>query len=150
MSSAFSLDNQVDLKSDKLPKVESLPDGNYSGWITSAGIKKLELTEGPRTIFEIVLKVNGTPHQLTYWLTSDGNMRRCLTSMKRIGFDVMQWGPNYGRPYTQELSTAGEQMIGCTLHFKKGTSGDYATIGLESLDESTKGQEPVSDADLPF
>ena len=158
MSSAFSLDTQVDLKTSLPTRVEELPEGSYSGQITKAGIKNIETKNGPATLFEISIAINDATmkgmrviYTITYWLTSEPNLRRCLTGLKRLGFECDQWGPAHGRPYTVELEAAAEKMAGCILQFKRGTSSNgYATIGLESLDESNKGQDPVSDADLPF
>lgn len=151
MSSAFSLDTQVDLKTSLPKRVEELPEGSYSGQITKAGIKNIEAKTGPATLFEMTININGSLHNITYWLTSEPNLRRCLTGLKRIGFNCDEWGPAHGRPYTVELDAAGEKLTGSTLTFKRGTSNNgYATIAIESLDESTKGTEPVSDADLPF
>jgi|688.fasta_scaffold12540_21 hypothetical protein len=147
---SFSLATQVDLKGGLPARVEELPEGQHAGLVTKTQVKTIETKNGPATLFELVLKVSDQLYSLTYWLTSEANLKRCLTSLKRIGFDCDSWGPNFGRPYTDELEDAGKKMTGCLLSFKRGSSNQgYATIGLEGLDESEK-PAPVSDADLPF
>lgn len=167
---SFSLATQVDLKGGLPARVEELPEGQHAGLVTKTQVKTIETKNGPATLFEVELLVipfdnqfleqrktedknylvGAKKHILTYWLTSEANLKRCLTSLKRIGFDCDSWGPNFGRPYTDELEDAGKKMTGCLLSFKRGSSNQgYATIGLEGLDESEK-PAPVSDADLPF
>lgn len=155
--STFSLDTQVDLKTSLPTRAEELPEGSYAGKVVRAGIKNIETKNGPATIFELAMNVNGRIYSITYWLTSEPNLRRCLTNLKRIGFECDQWGPAHGRPYTNELEGAAQGMVGSVLSFKRGTSQTgYATITLESLesldeaDETPSGSPTASEADLPF
>lgn len=148
----WTLDQQIDLKTKLPTKAEDLPEGTHAGQVVKAGIRNIETKNGPATIFEITMDVNGNMHSITYWLTSEPNLRRCLTGLKRLGFEVDQWGPAHGRPYTQELDGAAHRMVGCTLTVKRGTSQNgYATIALEFLEEPEEQVNPTSsDADLPF
>lgn len=153
--STFSLDTQVDLKTSLPTRAEELSEGSYAGKVVRAGIKNIETKNGPATIFELAMNVNGGIYSITYWLTSEPNLRRCLTNLKRIGFECDQWGPAHGRPYTNELEGAAQGMVGSVLSFKRGTSQTgYATITLESLDEADEtpsaGSTTASEADLPF
>lgn len=153
--SVFSLDSQVELKSKIPARAEELPEGSYAGTVTKAGLKNLETKNGPATLFEINLLVDGSLCGITYWLTSESNLRRCLTGLKRIGFECDQWGPAFDRPYTQELQAAAEKLTGQVLSFRRGTSATgFATIGLDSLDEAGAEAAPASSAantdDLPF
>ena len=152
---AFSLEQQVDLKNWRSTRAEELSEGTYEGFVEKAGIKNIETKNGPATIFEIGLNITGGIYSITYWLTSEPNLRRCLTNLKRIGFECDQWGPAHGRPYTTELEGAAQGMVGSVLSFKRGTSQTgYATITLESLDEAddtpSAGSTTASEADLPF
>lgn len=153
--STFSLDTQVDLKTSLPTRAEELAEGSYAGKIIRAGIKNIETKNGPATIFELALNVNGSIHSITYWLTSEPNLRRCLTGLKRLGFECDQWGPAHGRPYTQELEGAAQGMVGSVLSFKRSTSQTgYPVITLESLDEADEtpsaNSTTASEADLPF
>lgn len=164
--STFSLDQQVDLKTSLPTRAEELSEGSYAGNVIKAGIKNIETKNGPATIFEISLQIIAQVpskesiakdgiYSITYWLTSEPNLRRCLTNLKRIGFECDQWGPAHGRPYTTELEGAAQGMVGSVLSFKRGTSQTgYATITLESLDEAddtpSAGSTTASEADLPF
>jgi hypothetical protein len=94
---SFSLATQVDLKGGLPARVEELPEGQHAGLVTKTQVKTIETKNGPATLFELVLKVSDQLYSLTYWLTSEANLKRCLTSLKRIGFDCDSWGPNFGR-----------------------------------------------------
>lgn len=155
--SGFSLDKQIDLKSNFTDnKAESLPEGEYSGLIRKAQVKKIDTQNGPATLFEILLEIESKQYVITYWLTSDGNVKRCLSGLKRLGFDCDQWGPDFSRPYPDELRKAGEQMVGKILSFSRKTSNNgYPTIGLDEISDNavtspdTNGAF-ISHEELPF
>lgn len=155
----FSMDKQVDMSSTNYTdtKVETLPDGDYVGRIVKCTLKrKVETKNGPTDIFEILVEIDSKQYTMTYWLNSDGNMKRCLTSLKRIKFPVDQWGPDFSRPYPDELYKAGAEMQNKMLSFTRGTSaGGYPTIGLTELSDFTviatnASATASTDDDLPF
>lgn len=156
--SVFSLESQVELQSKIPARAEELPEGSYAGTITKAKVKHLETKNGPATLFEINLLIEGTPAGITYWLTSESNLRRCLNGLKRIGFECDQWGPAFDRPYTQELEGAAAKMTGMILSFTRGTSPTgFPTIGLDALEEAATCLDQALAAanadnpnDLPF
>lgn len=154
--SGFSLNKQIDLKSNfEDNKAENLPEGEYSGLIRKAQVKKIDTQNGPATLFEILLEIESKQFVITYWLTSDGNVRRCLSGLKRLGFDADQWGPDFSRPYPDELRKAGEQMVGRLLSFSRKTSNNgYPTIGLDELSDERVSPDPnasfVNHDELPF
>jgi len=155
----FSMDKQVDMSSTTYTdnKVETLPEGDYAGKVVRCTLKrKVETKSGPTDIFEILVEIESKQYTITYWLNSDGNMKRCLTSLKRIGFQVTQWGPDFGRPYPDELQKAAAEMQNKMLSFTRGTSsGGYKTIGLTELSDFTvtatnAGTAFIDHNDLPF
>lgn len=157
-SVGFSLDKQIDLKGNfSDTKVESLPEGEYCGAVKKAQVKKIDTKNGPATLFEILVEIESKQYVITYWLTSDGNVKRCLSGLKRLGFDADQWGPDFSRPYPDELRKAGEQMINKLLTFtRKTTNNGFPTIGLEELSDhavmapGTNAGAFIDHEELPF
>ena len=129
---------QQDLKSEtRFAKVNDLPDGKYSGKISFAGFVKvvIKATQEEKNTFQIKVMLAGVETQITYWLATDADFRRLLTSWGRIGFDVEK---------------AAETLINHILSFhKRTTPNGYPAIGLDELTESNKELQAELD-DLPF
>ena len=146
-------EKQVDLDSNfKSTKATDLADGTYLGLVKKAWIKEvksLETASGKQKIFELDLIVEGESVQISYWLKSDANFKRCLLNLQKIGFDVPSWGPNFDRPYLSEMAKAGLKMSGKTLSFRKDTNGDYKNIVLMALSAESI-QPAASEDELPF
>lgn len=146
-------DKQVDLDSNfKSTKATDLADGTYLGIIKKAWIKEVKSFETPtgkQKIFEINLVVEEKSVQISYWLKSDANFKRCLINLQKLGFDVPQWGPVFNRPYLSEMDKAGLEMRGKTLSFRKDTNGEYKNIVLMALSADSI-QSAASEDELPF
>lgn len=146
-------EKQVDLNSNfKSTKATDLVDGTYLGLVKKAWIKEVNspvTASGKQKIFEIDLLVEGESVQISYWLKSDANFKRCLINLQKIGFDVPSWGPNFDRPYLSEMAKAGLKMIGKTLSFRKDTNGEYKNIVLMALSADSI-QPAASEDELPF
>jgi hypothetical protein len=146
-------EKQVDLNSNfRSTKASDLEDGTYLGRVENAWIKEVSspvTPSGKQKVFEINLVVNGKSVQISYWLASDANMKRCLINLQKIGFDVPQWGPMFDRPYLVEMDKAGLAMRGKTLSFRRDTNGQYKNITLMALSADSI-QPAASEDDLPF
>lgn len=146
-------DKQVDLDSNfKSTKATDLADGTYLGIIKKAWIKEVksfETSSGKQKIFQIDLLVEGESVEISYWLKSDANFKRCLINLQKLGFDVPQWGPVFNRPYLSEMDKAGLEMRGKTLSFRKDTNGEYKNIVLMALSADSI-QSAASEDELPF
>ena len=144
---------QQDLKSEtRFAKVNDLPDGKYSGKISFAGFVEvvIKATQEKKNTFQIKVMLAGVETQITYWLATDADFRRLLTSLGRIGFDVENWGPNFNKPYQIQIEKAAETLINHVLSFhKRTTPNGYPAIGLDELTESNKELQAELD-DLPF
>jgi hypothetical protein len=146
-------EKQVDLNSNfRSTKASDLEDGTYLGRVENAWIKEVSspvTPSGKQKVFEINLVVNGKSVQISYWLASDANMKRCLINLQKIGFDVPQWGPMFDRPYLVEMDKAGLAMRGKTLSFRRDTNGQYKNITLMALSADSIPSQPSED-ELPF
>jgi hypothetical protein len=146
------MNEQQDLKpKSKYAKAIDLADGKYSGKISFAGfvIIKKDTPEEKKT-YQIKVMLAGVETQITYWLKTDADFRRLLTSLGRIGFDVEAWGPKFNKPYENELIKAGETLTNHILSFHKSTtSNGYPSIGLDELSESNADIQAELDQ-LPF
>jgi hypothetical protein len=146
-------EKQVDLDSNfRSTKASDLEDGTYLGRVENAWIKEVSspvTPSGKQKVFEINLVVNGKSVQISYWLASDANMKRCLINLQKIGFDVPQWGPMFDRPYLVEMDKAGLAMRGKTLSFRRDTNGQYKNITLMALSADSIPSQPSED-ELPF
>jgi hypothetical protein len=146
-------EKQVDLNSNfRSTKASDLEDGTYLGRVENAWIKEVSspvTPSGKQKVFEINLVVNGKSVQISYWLASDANMKRCLINLQKIGFDVPQWGPMFDRPYLVEMDKAGLAMRGKTLSFRRDTNGQYKNVTLMALSADSIPSQPSED-DLPF
>ena len=112
---------QQDLKSEtRFAKVNDLPDGKYSGKISFAGFVKvvIKATQEEKNTFQIKVMLAGVETQITYWLATDADFRRLLTSLGRIGFDVENWGPAFKKPYQTQIEKAAETLINHILSFQ--------------------------------
>jgi|688.fasta_scaffold32911_12 hypothetical protein len=146
-------EKQVDLNSNfRSTKASDLEDGTYLGRVENAWIKEVSspvTPSGKQKVFEINLVVDGRSVQISYWLASDANMKRCLINLQKIGFDVPQWGPMFDRPYLVEMDKAGLAMRGKTLSFRRDTNGQYKNVTLMALSADSIPSQPSED-DLPF
>lgn len=147
------MNEQQDLKSkSKFAKANDLADGKYSGKISFAGFVEITVKETgeKKQTYQIKVMLAGVETQITYWLKTDADLRRLLTSLGRIGFDVEAWGPKFNKPYQHELIKAGETLTNHILSFHKSTtSNGYPAIGLDELSESNAELQAELD-DLPF
>lgn len=147
------MNEQQDLKlQSKFAKANDLPDGKYSGKISFAGFVEVTIkaTNEKKNTFQIKVVIGGVETQITYWLATDADLRRLLTSLGRIGFAVEEWGPNFNKPYQTQIEKAAETLINHVLSFhKRTTPNGYPAIGLDELTESYKGLQAELD-DLPF
>ena len=146
-------EKQVDLNSNfRSTKATDLADGTYLGRVKHAYIQEVNspvTATGKQKIFKINLVVEEESVQISYWLKSDANFKRCLINLQKLGFDVPQWGPMFNRPYLAEMDKAGLEMRGKTLSFRKDTNGEYKNIVLMSL--SADSIQPAASMDeLPF
>ena len=146
-------EKQVDLNSNfRSTKATDLEDGTYLGRVQNAWIKEVNspvTPTGKQKIFEINLVVEEKSVQISYWLKSDANFKRCLINLQKLGFDVPQWGPVFNRPYLSEMDKAGLEMRGKTLSFRKDTNGEYKNIVLMALSADSI-QPAASEDELPF
>jgi len=144
---------QQDLKSEsRFAKANDLADGKYSGKISFAGFVEITVkaTQEKKQTYQIKVMLEKVETQITYWLKTDADFRRLLTSLGRIGFDVETWGPKFDKPYENELKKAGETLINHILSFNKSTtSNGYPVVGLDELSESNADLQAELD-ELPF
>jgi len=147
------MNEQQDLKpKSKYAKAVDLADGKYSGKISFAGFVKVTIKETgeEKQTYQIKVMLAGVETQITYWLKTDADFRRLLTSLGRIGFDVEAWGPKFNKPYENELIKAGETLTNHILSFHKSTTSNrYPSIGLDELSESNADLQAELDQ-LPF
>jgi hypothetical protein len=144
---------QQDLKSEsRFANANDLADGKYSGKISFAGFVEVTVkaTQEKKQTYQIKVMLEKVETQITYWLKTDADFRRLLTSLGRIGFDVETWGPKFDKPYENELIKAGETLTNHILSFNKSTtSNGYPSIGLDELSESNADLQAELDQ-LPF
>lgn len=146
------MNEQQNLKLTKFALANNLTDGKYSGKISFAGFVEVTIkaTNEKKNTFQIKVIIAGVETQITYWLATDADFRRLLTSLGRIGFAVEEWGPNFNKPYQIQIEKAAETLINHVLSFhKKTTPNGYPAIGLDELTELNKEVEAELD-DLPF
>lgn len=147
------MNEQQDLKSkSKYARANDLADGKYSGKISFAGFVEITVKETgeKKKTYQIKVMLSGVETQITYWLKTEADLRRLLTSLGRIGFDVETWGPKFNKPYENELIKAGETLTNHILSFHKSTtSNGYPAIGLDELSESNAELQAELD-ELPF
>lgn len=103
---------------------EDLTDGDYEFLIREAKIKEAK----GKSLVEMKMEVltpgqhEGSVISNPVWLTSIDNAKRFGATLKSFGFDVDNWTPANGRPFSKEFPKAIRWLIGMRVKAKKVTN----------------------------
>lgn len=105
-------------------KAEDLTDGDYEFKILAQKLKEIKNNKCLELKMEVVTpgQHQGTVINELVWLTSIDNAKRFGATLKSFGFDVANWTPANGRPFSKELPKSLRWLVGMQVKAKKVTN----------------------------